>query len=122
MQTLVIDAGQPTALTNGFPSLRKDILSFEQMFLETVLLGWQPRDGNVTFDIEAAADRFAEFVDLEQHVVVTQQGERVLLTTEAIAQLTNVPLSLVEVWMRTLLASTSGILSLRSVSPRECEI
>ena len=56
----------------------------------------------MTFDIEEAARRFAEFTREERHLLRTEQGERVVLSNEKIAELINVPIRLVELWMRPL--------------------
>jgi hypothetical protein len=56
----------------------------------------------MTFDIEEAAQRFAEFIREEKHLLTTEHGERVMLSNQKIAELINVPARLVEVWMRPL--------------------
>lgn len=56
----------------------------------------------MTFDIEEAAKRFAEFIREERHLVTTEQGEQVILSNQKIAELINVPARLVELWMKPL--------------------
>lgn len=56
----------------------------------------------MTFDIEEAAKRFAEFIHEERHLLTTEQGERVMLSNQKISELINVPARLVELWMRPL--------------------
>jgi hypothetical protein len=64
------------------------------------------RDGSgrpqMTFDIEEAAQRFAEFIHEKRHLLTTDQGEREMLSNQKIAELINVPARLVELWMRPL--------------------
>ena len=56
----------------------------------------------MTFDIEEAAKRFADFIREERHLLTTEPGERVILSNQKIAELINVPARLIELWMRPL--------------------
>ena len=56
----------------------------------------------MTFDIEEAAKRFAEFIHEERHLLTTEQGERVILSDQKIAELINVPVRLIGLWMKPL--------------------
>lgn len=60
------------------------------------------KDRHMTFDIEKAASRFAEFIRQERHLVRTEPGEPSFLPNQRISELTEVPGLLVELWMKPL--------------------